>query len=261
MYASNKKLTSCSKRIGVTSWMLPCRGEQALRLISAQKISNLHVDFDDFGSCSDMEIARFCDLACNLSIDISGFSINTIEKIGLESTSTCKHEIDKAFRIATMADASMVYVPSFGRATIRSDLQLRQTTQLLRYALDVRPGSSVEIATENNLDAKGLSVLLERIGDPAIRILFDTQNVVRSGCDPIHYVRQFKEFFCASVHLKDGVHHLGDSELGLGACRITDILRELESENYKGVYVLENDYRFGQLSVCTDRTFLLDRLS
>ncbi|MHB9110377.1 MAG: sugar phosphate isomerase/epimerase family protein [Armatimonadota bacterium] len=84
--------------------------------------------------------------------------------------------------------------------------------------------------------------LLERVGNPALKLMYDTGNVFAHRQDPIDFVTKVMDHVL-HVHIKDG--KLGDEGKsvyaypGEGACRVSNVIRLFFENGYDGGFSIE----------------------
>jgi sugar phosphate isomerase/epimerase len=84
------------------------------------------------------------------------------------------------------------------------DEQLERSVAPLRAAARAAAGAGVTLAVENHADLRAAELrdLLERVGDDAVGVCFDTANALRVGDDPLEAARMLAPRV-RMLHLKD----------------------------------------------------------
>jgi len=84
--------------------------------------------------------------------------------------------------------------------------------------------------------------LLERVDNPALKLMYDTGNVFAHRQDPIDFVTKIKDHVL-HVHIKDGALGDGDKNIyaypGEGSCLVSDAVRLLFEHGYDGGFSIE----------------------
>jgi sugar phosphate isomerase/epimerase len=233
-----KTEASADGEVGVTTWTSPVRGERAVRWAAQQGLRAVHLDEHDLtgGVEALVTAARSCD------VRLAGFAVSGLEAVGLSDLARARRTIDVALEQADALSISFVYLPSFGRAVIRTAADLRGTAALLRHALAGSPPTTI-VASESSLGADGTLRLFHAVDDERLRLLLDTQNPALHGHSAARLVRALPDRLAPFVHVKDGVASKGDAVVGTGSADVGDTIAALVQAGYTGSFVLEGDYR------------------
>lgn len=241
---------------GVTTWTLPARGRAGIEWATAAGFTLVHFDTDDI----EDGVRFFGSSASAAGIRLGGIAVIELERVGLKDRNTAFECVDRTLMIAQQLAVPFVYLPAFGRADITDESDIDAMCEILRYALAATAGTDVAIGTENVLPLDRLRQLFRKVGDPRLRLLFDTQNPWLRGIDSISLATQARGLFGPFVHVKDGIETLGDCRLGEGIARIDVTLRTLLSLCYSGTFVVESDYRDGNLGAAIEDQQFLNHL-
>jgi sugar phosphate isomerase/epimerase len=238
---------------GATMWTLPERGGTGLRWAALAGYSLVHFDSDDLAE----GVRHFGSSARAAGVSLGGISVVELERVGLGDLDAAFACVDRTLEIARRLAVPFVYLPAFGNAEILDDVDLLGMCQVLQHALAATAGSDVTIGTENVLPPDRLKQLFERVGDPRLRLLLDTQNPSLHGIDPRSLVVHESPRLGPFVHAKDGIRGLGDCCLGQGVARVAETMGALLSLGYSGTFVVETNYSDGDLDrVVADQRFL-----
>lgn len=101
----------------------------------------------------------------------------------------------------------------------------------------------MSVASENTLSGAENIELFGIVDDRRACLLFDTQNPVLFGLDPVLLASQVAHLVGAYVHVKDGVSGEGDANIGSGAANVFATLCMLVDRGFNGELVLENNYK------------------
>lgn len=223
---------------GVASWFLPHRGLDGLKWASRAGFAAVHIDGDDVALASPAAIR---DLADSTGLTLAGLSVVDLERFGLQA-GVAEAAVDNAIGLAGSMGISYVYLPAFGRATLRDDGDIARMAQLLDHALTRSRDQGLTIATENSLGARGLVALIGSRAVPRLELLFDTQNPTVAGVDPLTLIQAGACHIRSFVHVKDGLNGLGDARLGDGTANVAASMRALLVAGFSGTFVVENNY-------------------
>lgn len=101
--------------------------------------------------------------------------------------------------------------------------------------------AGITLAVENTLSGRDNLLLLEKIGDPSVRVYYDVGNSTYHDYDVTAEIRELKDRIC-QIHFKDGKHYLGKGEVDLAAC-----VKAIQDINYAGWIVLETSKPSGDI--------------
>lgn len=225
--------------LGVTSWCLPARGADGLVWAHENGFGSLHLDSDDFDDGSASILRRMAD---SRGIILAGLSVVALERVGLRGKSA-RDAVERAVEHAVALGVGYVYLPAFGRAALRNSHDIRAMSRLLDLALATSAGPGLTIASENTLDPGGLQTLLGSAPIDRLELLFDTQNPVVAGLNPLALIDVAACHIRSFVHVKDGDGGLGEARLGSGSSRVWASVIALLEAGFSGTFVLESDYR------------------
>ncbi len=200
----------------------------------------------------DTDILHLYQTACiDTGIAITGIAINMLNQYGLHSP---HHTVNarkswKAIKggidAAAALNVELVFLPSFHKSEIGTHAELLRTAEVLKCACIYGAGRQVLIATENSLGTKENLQLIQLVGQPNFRLIFDTQNPILWGHNPRELVKELYSFFCNQIHIKDGCEGvMGNTLLAEGQANVATTLQALQDVRFLGDMILENDYRY-----------------
>lgn len=241
-------------RIGVVQWRLDCSGVEALYRAAELGFAAIHVDAGGRNGSPflyDTATLRLYQTACaDTGIAITGIAVNALNQYGLpgsfhtDNTDNSWKVIQCAIDAAAALNVGLVFLPSFHKSEIRGHDELQRTAEVLKHACLYGASSQVLIATENSLGARENLRLVQLVGHPNFRIIFDTQNPVLWEHNPRELVKELHRFFCNQVHIKDGNEGImGNTLLTAGQADVATTLQALQDVGFSGDMILENDYR------------------
>jgi sugar phosphate isomerase/epimerase len=160
--------------------------------------------------------------------------------------------IISAIDAAAAMGIPMVMVQSFKASALETDQDFERAVNVIRrvsdYALEK---GEITIGLENLLSVENLLRLINEVGNPNVRIYFDTQNYyLHDKVDVAAMVEPLISHIC-QVHVKDGYE--ADIEpsgalLGEGDSGFFDTIAELRRCGYGGWLISENFYDRGPIS-------------
>lgn len=123
-------------------------------------------------------------------------------KINLEVSSTTKHDIDSAARIAAVLGVENIR--AYSRRSGRISDIIERTIDDLRYTSQVVEKNNLFFVLEQHevLKSGELVGILERVGSPRINMLFDGANMLNANEQPL-VALQTMSAFIRQAHLKD----------------------------------------------------------
>lgn len=234
--------------VGVTTWFLHERGPSALRWAHTQGFSHVHFDRGDLVG---QDLGAFRALSEDFGLALGGLSVAELESCGVTGYQA-RDRVKLAAAEAVALGVDYLYLPSFGAARMRTRHDISATAELLRYALAVCRPEGLTVATENDLSAPELTQLFSLVADDELELLFDTQNLSIRGVDPLAVIELHSNRVRRFVHVKDGTTGLGDARLGSGNARVGESLRALQMGGFRGVFVIESDFRSASPSAVSD---------
>lgn len=240
-------MPTSSLPLGVTQWSLGLTGTECLSAAAALGFSTLHLDYGPPGTSGCLGRAwvreEFRVSAGRQGLKLAAIVINWLTESRSAEAADVARDIEEAVEAAARLGAELLVLPSFGAAEIRSDHALRAAAARLRFACEVADRMEGPlVATENTLDARGNERLLRLADHARARMLFDTQNPVLWGHDPLELIDALWPLFANHVHVKDGVDGvMGNRAPGDGTGQLRRTLDCLLDRGFAGVLVLESE--------------------
>jgi sugar phosphate isomerase/epimerase len=164
--------------------------------------------------------------------------------------------ITSAIDAAAAMGIPIVMVQSFNASAIETDQDFERAINVIRrvsaYALEK---GEITLGLENLLSVDNLLRLINEVGNPNVKIYFDTQNYyLHEKADVAAMVEPLISHIC-EVHVKDG--HESDIEpsgalLGEGDSEFFNTIAELRKCGYNGWLISENFYDRGPISKLDD---------
>jgi sugar phosphate isomerase/epimerase len=150
----------------------------------------------------------------------------------------------------------MVMVQSFKASALETGQDFERAVNVIQqvsdYALD---NGEITLGLENLLSVENLLCLINEVGNPNVKVYFDTQNYYLSEkADVAAMVEPLLPHIC-EVHVKDGLE--ADIEpsgalLGEGTSGFYDTIAQLRKCGYSGWLISENFYDRGPVSKLSD---------
>jgi sugar phosphate isomerase/epimerase/acetylornithine deacetylase/succinyl-diaminopimelate desuccinylase-like protein len=168
-------------------------------------------------------------------------------------------ELDRLARRSAALGTPYVRVMSYPNDGLDEVAWGRRVVERMRRLAERAERAGLVLLHENcagwaGRDAARMLALLEAVGSPALRLLFDSGNAVAYGYDSYDLLKEIVGQV-AHVHVKDArgeeaapVYTLP----GEGACRVADCLRLLLEHGFKGTWTIEPHLRFRPHEGLTD---------
>ena len=142
--------------------------------------------------------------------------------------------IRNAIEACAIIGASVILVPFFGTAALKSEEQTQRLIDEMRGLSPVAEERGVCLALETSLEAPQLARVVESIGSDLVKVYFDTGNTASKGLDVVREITALGGLI-AQVHVKDHPSRT----LGEGDIDFAEALAALEDTGFDGYLVLE----------------------
>jgi L-ribulose-5-phosphate 3-epimerase len=134
------------------------------------------------------------------------------------------------------AGVQRIVLPFVDNSKLETDSDLDDLAALLKQMAPKAAG--LEIHLETSLPPARFALLLEKTGEPSIKVNYDSGNSASLG---FRIEEEFDAYGEAigSVHIKDRLLHGGTVPLGKGNANFAALRRGLEKVNYRGDIILQ----------------------
>ena len=131
-----------------------------------------------------------------------------------------------------------VVLPFVDNSKLETDSDLDELTALLKKIAPRAADAGLEIHLETSLPPARFAFLLEKTGEPSVKVNYDSGNSASLG---FCVEEEFAAYGNAigSVHIKDRLRHGGTVPLGKGNADFAALRRCLEKVNYNGDIILQ----------------------
>ncbi len=130
--------------------------------------------------------------------------------------------------------ASVILVPFFGTAALKSEEQIQFLIGEMRELSTIAEDKGVCLSLETSLEAPELVRIVESVGSDYLRVYFDTGNTASIGHDMVQEIETLGEHI-AQVHVKD----YPSRTLGEGNVDFDETVGTLKKVGFNGYLVLE----------------------
>lgn len=253
-------------KLGITEWSLPIEGPYGCKIAAEVGFEGVQLDIGSYAR--NFPKTKRC---------VQDAYLEAADKFGIQYTAVACNELDNydmvaqkgfaeraiAFKTITSAiDAAAamgiptVMVQSFNASAIETGQDFERAINVIRrvsdYALEK---GEITLGVENLLSVENLLNLIDEVGNPNVKIYFDTQNYyLHEKANVAAMVEPLISHIC-EVHVKDG--HESDIEpsgalLGKGDSGFFDTIASLRKCGYSGWLISENFYDRGPIGKLSD---------
>lgn len=253
-------------KLGITEWGLPIEGPYGCKIAAEVGFEGIQLDIGsydrNFPKTRRCVQEAYLEAAEKYGIQFPAIGCNELDRYGMVAP---KGFTERAIALKTITSAidaaaamkiPIVMVQSFKASALETEQDFERAVHVFRqvsdYALEK---GEITIGLENLLSVENLLRLIEAVGNPNVKVYFDTQNYyLDQKADTAAMVEPLIAHIC-EVHVKDG--YAADIEpsgalLGEGDSRFFDTIAELRRCGYKGWLVSENFYDRGPVSKLSD---------
>lgn len=154
-------------------------------------------------------------------------------------------QMELAVEVAEEMAIDQIMIPNFINNLITEKVHVEHTIQALKFICEKAAKKGILIVTENALDWREQTRLLELVGCANLKIHFDTQNFKfnfdRNQCEQL---KGLLPYMVPQLHVKDGVLNPGECLLGEGNTDFFAQMQILLETGFCGWIILENYYNF-----------------
>lgn len=249
-------------KLGITEYSLPVDGPYGCKIAADVGFEGIHLDVgsyernfpktkpcvqDAYLEAAEKFGIQYMAIGCN-ELD----NYNMVTQKGFAERAIAFKTITSAVDAAAAMKIPIVMIQSFKASALETDQDLERAINVIRrvsdYALEK---GEITIGLENLLPVESLLRLIEAVGNPNVKVYFDTQNYYLDGkVNVAAMVEPLISHICA-VHVKDGYEADVDPSgalLGEGDSRFFDTIAELRRCGYSGWLISENFYDRGPIS-------------
>lgn len=249
-------------KLGITEWGLPVEGPYGCKIAAEVGFEGIQLDIGSYErnfpktrrcvqeaylEAADKFGITYTAIACN---ELDNFDM--VAKKGFNERAIAFKTITSAIDAAAAMKIPIVMVQSFKASALETDQDFERAVNVIRQVSDYALGKGkITIGLENLLSVENLLRLIEAVGNPNVKVYFDTQNYyLDQKADTAAMVEPLISHIC-EVHVKDGYE--ADIEpsgalLGEGDSRFFDTIAELRRCGYNGWLISENFYDRGPVS-------------
>ena len=153
----------------------------------------------------------------------------------VEYRETADRIIRNTIETCACIDASVILVPFFGTAVVKSEEQIERLVDAMRCLSPLAEEKGVCLALETSLKATDVTGIVEAIGSDHVQVYFDTGNAASKDYDLVKEIEKLKRHI-AQVHIKDCP---STSMLGEGGIDFEAVVSALQRVGFGGYLMLE----------------------
>jgi sugar phosphate isomerase/epimerase len=248
-------------KLGITEWSLPVDGPYGCKLAAEVGFEGVQLDIGsyvrNFPKTKRCVQDAYLEAAGKFGIQYTAIACNELDfynmvaKKGIPDRAIALKTINSAIDAAAAMGIPIVMVQSFNASAIETEQDFERALNVIRrvsdYALEK---GEITLGLENLLSVENLLHVIDEVGNPNVKIYFDTQNYyLHEKADVAAMIEPLISHIC-EVHVKDG--HESDIEpsgalLGEGDSRFFDTIAELRKCGYSGWLISENFYDRGPI--------------
>jgi len=172
--------------------------------------------------------------AASICLHLLNYDENSPASINAEHRETGREIIRNAVEACADIGASVILVPFFGTAALKSKEQTRLLIDEIRGLSPMAEDRGVCLALETSMEAPELVRLVESIDSDCVQVYLDIGNTASMGYDVVQEITTLGERI-SQVHVKDHPSRtLGEGSMDLGG-----VIAALEKTGFDGYLVLE----------------------
>lgn len=240
-------------KIGAVAWGLPGGGLFAPEIAKRAGLDGIQLELGSYhtGYALSQQAVMECYLECGerYQLEYPAIVLNDLMEHEFINGRECEHgaiaydQIALGIDVAARMKIKAVMIPNFINNLITTPQHLENTRAALQYACRLAKHSGVMILTENALDWRLQQELLQDLGEPSLKIHFDTQNFkFNFDMDQCEQLKNLYPYMADQLHVKDGVAEPGEKLLGQGNTGFDAQMKMLKEFGYHGFIIIENYY-------------------
>ncbi len=249
-------------KLGIVEWALPVDGPYGCKIAADVGFEGIQLDIGSyersFPKTKRCVQEAYLEAAAKFGIQYTAIACNELDHFdmvaqkGFAERAIALKTITSAIDAAAAMGIPIVMVQSFKASALETDQDLERAVNVIRHVSDYAfDRGQITIGLENLLSVENLLRLIDDVGNPNVKIYFDTQNYYLSEkADVAAMVEPLIAHIC-EVHVKDGYE--ADIEpsgalLGKGDSGFFDTIAELRRCGYSGWLISESFYDRGPVS-------------
>ena len=253
-------------KLGIKEWALPVEGPWGCKIAAEVGFEGIQLDAGsyqrNFPKTKRCVQEAWLAAAAQYGIQYTSIDCNELDHYnmvapkGFPERAIAFKTIIAAIDAAAAMKIPNVMVQSFKASALETEQDIERAINVIRqisdYALEK---GEITIGLENLLPVENLLRVIDEVGNPNVKVYFDTQNYyLDAKVDVAAMVEPLIPHIC-EVHVKDGYE--ADIEpsgalLGEGDSGFFDTIAELRRCGYSGWLISENFYDRGTIGKLSD---------
>ena len=241
-------------KLGVPEWCLPGDSIFSMKMAAALGMDGVQIEagFYETGFKLGHPWVRslYREAAEQYGVELISIVMNDLNVHGLRNGrgtafgDIAYEGLDIALEASAALGVPVLMIPSFVDNDMRTERDIENTVEALRYACDEAAQSGTIIATETAISSAQLKRLLGLVNRENLKLFYDSQNYrCFRGYDPMEHLPIVYPYMVNQLHVKDGLGEAYSSKcLGEGDSRFEEQIRFLREQDYRGWFVFENYY-------------------
>jgi len=240
--------------IGICQWCIPAQGIEAFSFASNMGYKGIVLDIgkavENFPLSNPEYIIDVLREREKNEICVTTIAINELCRTGMVRSQNYNFIGDifkKAVDIAETLDVKLLQLPSFGDGFINSEQDFYNTVLCLKNACKIAGEKGIYVGTENALSVQDNYKMQDEVGEPNLKIYFDTANPVflAGGMYAPDMLSSMIDKIC-EIHVKDVRRNPVDGKfqfvpLGKGETDFEKSISIIKKSGYKGWIHVENE--------------------
>jgi len=181
------------------------------------------------------EAARSTDVeASSICLHLLNYKENSPASDEPEHRKTANEIIQNTIEACAHIGASVILVPFFGTAALKSEEQIQQLIREMKQLSTTAEDKGVCLALETSLNAADMVRIVESVDSECVQVYFDTGNTAGFGNDIVREIEELGERI-AQIHIKDNP----SGTLGEGSIDFMAAVDALKRVGFGGYLMLE----------------------
>lgn len=172
--------------------------------------------------------------AASICLHMLNYKENSLASDKVKHRNVGREIIQNTIEACAYIGASVILVPFFGTAILKSEKQILLLISELKWLSTYAEDNDVCLSLETSLKAPELARIVESIGSDYVQIYFDTGNIAGRGYNIVHEIETLGEYI-VQVHVKDNPSRT----LGEGNIDFNKTIEALKKIGFDGYLVLE----------------------
>lgn len=231
-------------RFGICDWDLRATGDpKSFEVAKELGFNGVEVSWQPTGPFSlsvTENHKKFKEAATKTGITISSLAMGILNQEPLATTEEAEGWIENCIDTMQELNVPGTLLAFFGKGDIKDDLQARKiVTKKLKRLAPLAAAKNKVLAVESYLNAREHLDLLQAVGNDAVKVYYDEQNMLTKGYpiyDDMELLLKEKAIF--QLHVKEY-----DARLGEGKVDFKKIRTLLEKYDYDNWIVVESSVR------------------